>query len=403
MRVLSLRLAAGLFASALVSAQQTSTTPASSTSGTTIAPSTTGGGGNSNTGTSAPRGQASTQSSQPARPPQPIFVSGNVTLPDGTEPPDRVLIERVCSLNRVRPEGYTDSKGRFSFQLGQNQQAMADASESLFTDGTQGGGTNGNSTTSANSSAGDPLVDCELRARLPGYRSSTLTLAGHRSMDSPNLGTLVVYPINGQEGQPISATGANAPKEARKAFDKGSELLRKSKLEDAEKELRKAVNVHPKFAEAWLALGKTYARRQRYDAAKVAFREAIQADPKFVYPYEELYKVAFEQANWEELAEATGKLVRLNPYEFPGAYYFNGVAQYQLKNWDLAEKSLQQALEADKRHVNPKVLYVMGLVQVQKRNYTEALDTLSAFAEMSPNDPMIPKVKTMIAQLEKVQ
>ncbi len=405
MRVLSLRLAAAMsIFVGLVSAQQTGTTTAPTTGGTTTAPAPTTGGGNTTpTGTTVPRGQTPTQSSQPTRPPQPIFISGNVTLPDGTEPPERVLIERVCSMNRVRSEGYTDSKGRFSFQLGQNQQVLPDASEAYFNDGTQGFGGTGNSNSSTTSSTGDPLLDCELRARLPGFRSSTVMLAGHRSMDNPNIGTLVVYPMNGEEGQAISATGANASKQARKAFEKGSELLRKAKLEDAEKELRKAVDLHPKYAEAWLALGKTYARRQRYDAAKVALRQAIAADPKFVYPYEELYKVAFDQTDWEELADATSKLVKLNPYEFPDAYYYNGVAQYQLKNWDLAAKSLDQAMEAGKRKLNPKVLYVMGLVMVQKHDYARAFETLTDFVEMSPNDPTIPKVKTMLAQLEKMQ
>ena len=60
---------------------------------------------------------------------RPVFLSGKVVMEDGTPPPDAVTIERVCG-GSVRPEGYTDSKGRFSFQLGQNQGMMADASMS---------------------------------------------------------------------------------------------------------------------------------------------------------------------------------------------------------------------------------------------------------------------------------
>ncbi len=60
---------------------------------------------------------------------RPIFLSGKVVLDDGTPPPEPVKIERVCN-GVVRPEGYTDSKGRFSFQLGQNTSMMADASVS---------------------------------------------------------------------------------------------------------------------------------------------------------------------------------------------------------------------------------------------------------------------------------
>src|SRR5262249_33528780 len=49
---------------------------------------------------------------------QPIFVSGRVMLDDGTPAPLQTVIERVCQ-NRVIREGYTDSRGYFSFQLGQ--------------------------------------------------------------------------------------------------------------------------------------------------------------------------------------------------------------------------------------------------------------------------------------------
>ena len=40
-------------------------------------------------------------------------------MDDGTAPPDSVVIERNCN-GYARNEGYTDSKGNFSFQLGQN-------------------------------------------------------------------------------------------------------------------------------------------------------------------------------------------------------------------------------------------------------------------------------------------
>src|SRR5438105_12789379 len=49
-----------------------------------------------------------------------IFLSGKVMMDDGTAPPEPVRIERICSGGAPRAEAYTDSKGRFSFQLGQN-------------------------------------------------------------------------------------------------------------------------------------------------------------------------------------------------------------------------------------------------------------------------------------------
>jgi len=67
-----------------------------------------------------------------------FFFSGKVMLDDGTPPPEPVQIERVCN-GVPRPEAWTDSKGRFSFQLGQNTAMMMDASNSS-TDGIGGFG-----------------------------------------------------------------------------------------------------------------------------------------------------------------------------------------------------------------------------------------------------------------------
>src|SRR4051812_22169519 len=62
-------------------------------------------------------------------PTTPIFISGRVMLEDGSAPTESAVIERVCS-GVAHSEGYTDSKGYFSIQLGaQNNGVMHDASK----------------------------------------------------------------------------------------------------------------------------------------------------------------------------------------------------------------------------------------------------------------------------------
>jgi tetratricopeptide (TPR) repeat protein len=368
---------------ALVAAQQTTPTTTPTTTAPTTLPPT---GGGTNTGPVTTQPTQPQQSQTPRLPPTPIFITGTVALPDGTEPPDRVLIERLCLTNSVRSEGFTDSKGRFSIQLGQSLQLVGDASEVMLQDGTQGFSSN-----SRNSAGGQPATDpymgCELRARLAGYRSSTLLLAGRRAMDNPYVGVLTIFPILKTDGQAMTATSATASKDARKAFEKGVSEAKKQKLDTAEKEFRRAAALHPKYAEAWLALGKMLVDAKRLPEAREALEKAIAADPQYVYPYEQMYLVAFQEEQWQELANTTERLLRLNPYEFPAAYYYNGVANYQLKNYDAAQKSLEQAIGADRRNANPKTHYVMGLVMVAKK-------------DLRANDAAIPKVQSILEQIE---
>src|SRR5207237_1231861 len=133
--------------------------------------------------------------SQPSRP---IWITGRVMMFDGGAPPESVTIERVCSGNSVRAEGYTDSTGHFSFNLGQNNGVFADASTSFATFDPSGGAdqsnrSNGSINGSASANADFPYADCELRARLAGYRSATVSLTGRRSLDSPDVGVIVLY------------------------------------------------------------------------------------------------------------------------------------------------------------------------------------------------------------------
>src|SRR5688572_26424344 len=144
---------------------------------------------------------------------RPIMLSGKVMMEDGTPPPELVLIERVCN-GIARPEGYTDSKGRFSFQLGQNQAILADAStgsdmgipgRDMGMGGRGMGGMN-------HGISEQGLMGCEIRAQLPGFRSTIVQLAGRRALDNPDVGTLIMQRLAKVDGFTFSATTGMAPK-----------------------------------------------------------------------------------------------------------------------------------------------------------------------------------------------
>ncbi|HYP09370.1 MAG TPA: tetratricopeptide repeat protein, partial [Bryobacteraceae bacterium] len=187
---------------------------------------------------------------------RPVFLSGKVVLDDGSRPPVGVLIERVCG-GTIRPEGYTDTKGNFSFQLGQNQHMMVDASNG----GPMGGMGMGRSSTGMGGMGMGSMTDlngCEIRANLPGFRSDVVMLAGRRAMDNPDVGTIILHRLAKVEGFTFSGTSLDAPKEATKAYEKGSQAAKKKKWKDAEEQLRKAVDLYPKYAVAWYELGTVY-------------------------------------------------------------------------------------------------------------------------------------------------
>ena len=120
---------------------------------------------------------------------QPVYISGKVMLEDGTAPAEPVLIERICGSN-PRPEGYTDHKGRFSFALGQNNALLADASVANTPSPSNRNSTPGMGNTNITPQM---LMNCELRASLPGFRSSIVRRRDHRPARAAD-------PANGDTG-----------------------------------------------------------------------------------------------------------------------------------------------------------------------------------------------------------
>jgi TolA-binding protein len=336
--------------------------------------------------------------------PRPIFLSGKVVMEDGTPPPDSVAIERVCN-GIVRREQFTDSKGRFSFQLGQNNYMFTDASTSGGFDPVTGGAPGSPNMDMPGRNMGGvrerDLAGCEIRASLAGFRSDVVSLATRRSLDNPDVGTIVLHRLGNVEGLTISATTLAAPKDARKEFEKGRKEAQKQKFDEAQKHLQKAVELYPKYAVAWYELGRVRQAANRLGSAREAFDEAMKADPKFISPYENLAQLAAHDKKWDEVADITDKMIRLNPVDFPNAYFMNAVANLNLQRLDAAEKSASYLVSKDASHKMVRANYVLGLVLAQKQDWNGAATQLRSYIEHAPPGTDLEIPKKQLAQVEQ--
>ncbi len=92
----------------------------------------------------------------------------------------------------------------------------------------------------------------------------------------------------------------------------------------------------------------------------------------------------------------------LDPVEFPQAWYADAVANYNLKQYDAAEKAARNAVKLDPHHVNPRAGYLLGLILAEKRDYAGAVAELNGFMKLAPNAPDLAQVKDQLAQYEKL-
>jgi tetratricopeptide (TPR) repeat protein len=330
--------------------------------------------------------------------PRPIYLSGSVRLADGTSPPASVLIERVCN-NVVRPEVWTNSKGDFSFFVGeQNGAVFADASiggnDPLFQDPRSGA-----SDAQRGVNPRD-LAGCEIRANLAGFLSDSIMLTFRGAMDDSDIGIIHLHKLGNVEGYTFSISTALAPKDARNAYEKGLDNVRKRKWADAEKEFVKAVGNYPGYAIAWYELGRVYHQQKKLDDAHRAHSEAIKSDPKFISPYGQLAVLAVIQQKWDDVVMYTSQVLKLNPFVAPEIYFYSAVANYNLENVDVAEKHAREAARLDTQQQIPRINHLLGVILAQQEDYKEAAENLRTYLKLSPNAPDSAAIKQMLADIE---
>lgn len=333
---------------------------------------------------------------------RPVFLSGKVVMEDGTPPPEPVIIERICG-GQPRPEAYTDSKGRFSFQLGQNTALIADASTGSTYDFPGESRTSSASGLARNRTFSErDLIGCDLRASLPGYRSDVVSLAGRRLMDNPDVGTIVLRRLGHVEGTTISATTLAAPKDAKKAYEKGKEEARKKKFDEALKQFQKAVQIYPQYAAAWFELGLIHQQQNRKEQAREAYARSLAADAKYTKPYLQLALLAAQERNWQEVADTTDRLLRLDAFDYPQAYFFNSVANLNLRKLDAAERSAREGLKLDAQNRIPRMKHLLGVILANKQDYHGAAEQLRAYLPHAANDQEAESIRKQLAELDRL-
>jgi tetratricopeptide (TPR) repeat protein len=367
-------------------------TTSGGTGGRTTSPTTT---------TTSPTNTPNSNTNTPPTQPPPIFINGQVLMEEGGPPPDRVSIERVCSGGTYR-EGWTDSRGYFSIQLGAQNALFADASmdtsPTMF--GNNGMNSQGNSM-SQNATSLNSLYSCELRASLSGFHSESVSLATRRSMDNGDIGVIILRRMVKVDGYTTSATIVLAPKEARKAYEKGLGYIKKNKPDEAQTEFLHAVEIFPRHAGAWFELGKVYEQRNHLDEARDAYHKANAADGNFVNPYERLYLMALHDSKWADAADLTDKVMRLNPYDFPSSYFYNALANANLNRWDAAEKSAREAAKLRGTEAMPKSLFILGFVQANKGDLPGSVESLHSYLKTGPATADRDRAQKLLGQVQQ--
>jgi tetratricopeptide repeat protein len=360
------------------------------------------------------RGATSTPSiSQPGQPDVDLvmFLQGRVATGDGTPVPNDVLVERICNA-RVRQQVHATSRGDFTMELGSMADSFLDASGDRAS---QDGMARQASRTGISRRE---LANCELRASAAGFRSSDISLVDLTTFgNSIDVGAIVVRRTTKVEGMTLSAIPYKAPKDARRAYEKGVEAERNGKLANARKYFEQAVEIYPGYASAWFQLGDVLREENQNDAARKAYIQATTVDTKFLPPYLSLASMAYEAENWTDVLKltrhildldplnqvaVTGYILDLDPLNYAEAYFYNSVANYKLDKIEDAEKSALKAEHLDLRTHFPQLHLLLAEIFTRKNNYATAISEIQTYLELAPHAKDADQVREQLAKLEKL-
>ncbi len=318
---------------------------------------------------------------------RPLYLHGKVLTDDGLPPSEPAVVQRVCAGNAY-PEGYTDAKGRFTFQVGGDITMLTtDASVSGVGFGTGAGMSGGVYTNDGVRQVGlgrYDLSSCVLRAELSGFRSDDVQLGMYSTLGNNDVGVIVLHRIDGVLGDIVSALTLKAPKKALKAYENGLREMRKKKpnYKKGVAELERAVSLYPEFAAAWAAMGDAKLGLNDAQGAKVAFSEAVEHDPGYLKPYEPLIRMAVEQNDWQGLETLGSAYLELNPGSGSVRFY-TALAALNSGHHDKAEAMVLTMRQGDDARRFPQSYQIMGMIHEQRAEFEKAADQYRSFVSLS--------------------
>jgi type IV pilus assembly protein PilF len=154
------------------------------------------------------------------------------------------------------------------------------------------------------------------------------------------------------------------PNNARIQHALGDAYTRRDKMEEAERHLRRALELHPAYHDARLRLSNLYIHLQRYQEA-IAETETLLDDPTFPGP-------------WRALAN-------------------QGWAEFRLGRRADARRDLELAREYNERYW--PALLNLGILEAQEGHYPEAIALFEEMLELRPRASAVAEANYRLAEI----
>jgi Tfp pilus assembly protein PilF len=198
----------------------------------------------------------------------------------------------------------------------------------------------------------------------------------------------------------VSAEDLSIPAKAREEFGKGMEAYARGDDKEAQTDLERALEVHPRYVKAHNNLGVLYLKAGLKEKASVEFNKAIEYDAKFAPGYVNLARVFISNEDFATAEIELKKALQLQPSAV-NAMVLLCSTQFARKEFDESLRTARHVHQLTQEAGSADIHLVAGEILLNAGKSHEAVVEYRAFVAESPTDPRVPKVKSMIERLAK--
>jgi lipopolysaccharide biosynthesis regulator YciM len=200
------------------------------------------------------------------------------------------------------------------------------------------------------------------------------------------------------KSSPPALSDAQAPKEARRQYEKAQKALEARKLGEAREHLAKAVEQYPCYARAQTDLGMVFGLQQDYTKAEAAMRKSLACDPGYVDASVELGQLLNAEKRFGEALPVLEQGARLSPgsWQF---YYELGVAQYGLKHYSAAESEFLKAQSLN-AYPSPELDVRLADVYLRESAFDKAYAKMQEYLKAEPQGRFAPHIREIMKQMQ---
>jgi tetratricopeptide (TPR) repeat protein len=210
----------------------------------------------------------------------------------------------------------------------------------------------------------------------------------------------------------VSVADSNIPPAARKAFDSGVEAIasgKKDKIEEGVQSLEQAVNLYPKFVDAYMQLGAAYMDLQKWDKAAPAFTKALELDPKAANAFFALGEIYLREKKFEDAEKNLLQGLQLAETSAP-AHLTLGRTYWEMgskiKETEQARPLLDKSYAQAKRAIelNPNVAeahLLKGNLLFRARRAADAQHEYEEYLRLDPKGRFADQTRAIVERIKK--